>query len=126
MSIQTLMYSSLAGYAGLAALAGARVYPDIAPQNCLKPYAVWQEIALTPTADLSGTAESNSLNNHLVQVSCWASTAKEARDLDAQVRLAMNAATGFKSLLRDSRSAGYEQDTKSFGIQSDFSVWLKT
>lgn len=122
------MFSALSGYAGVSALVGSRCYPDVAPQDVARPFVVWQEISLIPTMDMNGTAESNSLNNYRIQVTSWATKATSARDLDAQVRLAMNAvaASVFKALLTDSRSLGFEPDTKLFGIQSDFSVWLKT
>jgi hypothetical protein len=126
IAIQSLVYTALAGYAGVSALVAARVFPDIAPQDTVKPYVVWQEVALTQASDLSGSAESSGLNNYLVQVTSWSRKATEARDLDYQVRLAMIAGAGFKSVHRDSRAMGYEADTKLFGSQSDFSLWVKS
>jgi hypothetical protein len=124
--IQQKIYEALAGFAALSALVGTRVYPDIAPQDVARPFVVWQEISLQQMNDMSGSAESSGLSNYHIQVTSWAAKATDARDLDKQVRLAMIAASAFKSLLNDSRAMPYESDTKLFGTQSDFSVWLKT
>lgn len=129
--IQRLMFETLGGYAGVADLVGARVYPDVAPQGVARPFLVWQEVTLQQANDMSGSVQSGGLDNYLIQVTSWAEGSGErgatkARELDAQGRLAMIAATGFKSLMRDSRSLGYEQDTKLYGHQTDYSVWLKT
>lgn len=126
IAIQQKVFETLGGFAGLSAAVGTRIYPDIAPQEVARPFVVWQEIFTDPMNNLGGSVESNGLTNFLIQVTSWATTATLARDVDLQARLAMIAATQFKSLLRDSRSLGFETDTKLFGIQSDFSVWLKS
>ena len=127
IALQSSMFSTLAGFAGLSALVGARIYPEIAQQQATKPYVTWAEISFvgTPAIDV-GTRETSGLNNYRIQVSSWAVKAGTVRDVDAQVRLAMQAATLFKSLIVDARSLDYEPDTKLFGFATDFSVWLKT
>ena len=126
IALQSLLYAALAGYAGVNALTGSRVYADIAPQDALRPFVVWNEVSLVQASDLSGSTETNGLNNYLVQVTSWSRTATQARELDYQIRLAMNAGAGFESVHRDTRSLGYEPDTKLYGHQSDFSIWIKT
>lgn len=128
-AIQSAVYNALAGHAGLSALIGARVFPDVAPQNTAKPYCVWSEVSLVQANNMGGSVESGGLDNYRISVTSWATAsdrgATKARETDGQVRLAMIAATGFKSLLVDSRAMGYEEDTKLHGVQSDFSIWLK-
>lgn len=128
--IQTAIFTTLGQYGGLSALVGARIYPDVAPQEATSPRVVWQEISEVQPMDLNGTAETSSLKNVRVQVTSWAKDsargASVARDVDLQVRLAMQAASLFKSLHVDSRALPFEPDTKLHAIQSDFSVWLKT
>ena len=124
--IQSAVFAALGGYAGLSARIGARIYPDIAPQGVATPFAVWQEVSLVQANSMAGSAETSGLSNYTIQVTCWAKTGTLAREVDQEVRNAMIAASGFKSLLRDNRALGYEADTKLHGIQSDFSVWLKT
>ena len=128
-SIQSAMFSALGGHAGLSALVGARIFPDIAPQDAGTPFVVWQEVSLSTPQDLNGTATANGVDNFRIQVSSWATTVRGgsiARSVNDQVRAAMAAATGFKSLLLDSRAMPYESDTRRHGFQSDFSVWLRT
>lgn len=129
-AIQSAVYATLAGHAGLAALVAARIYPDVAPQGTVTPYAVWQEISVVPMNDMAGSVETGGLMNYRIQVTSWAKGsdrgATKAREVDGQVKLAMIAATGFKSLLIDSRALPFEADTKLHGFQSDFSVWLRT
>ena len=129
-SIQQQMFTALAGHAGVSGIVGSRVYPDVAPQDAAVPFVVWQEISLLKAGNsLAGSSESGGLDNFRVQVTSWAkgaNGASAARDLDYQVRLAMIAATGIKCLHTDSRAMQYEPDVKRHGMQSDFSVWLRT
>ena len=124
--IQEAVFATLGQFAGLNASVATRIYPDEAPQQVARPYVVWQEISLVQAADLLGSAETGGLNNYRVQVTVWAEKASQVRALDLQVRLAMQAASLFKSLVADARSLGRDTETKLYGMQSDFSVWLKT
>lgn len=126
ISIQPLIYTALAGNAALGTYVGTRVYPDLAPQDVVRPFLVWQDISMQQMNDLSGSSETNGLNNYLIQVTTWSKTRTQARDVDSAVRTAMAAGAGFKSVMTGARSMSYEPDTKLFGMQSDFSVWLKT
>ena len=130
-AIQSAVYAALAAHAALATQVGARVYPDEAPQGTVSPYVVWQEISLVAQGnDLGGSVETGGLSQYRVQITSWAKGsdrgATKAREVDGNVKLAMIAATGFKSLLVDSRALPYESETKFHGVQSDFSVWLRT
>ena len=124
--IQRYLFEALGGYAGVSALIGTRIYPDVAPQGVARPFVVWQEIFTQQQNNLGGSVETSGLTNYLIQVTCWATSGTLAREVDAQVRLAMIAATSFKSLLSNARAMDYEPDTKLHGHQSDFSVWLRT
>lgn len=130
-AIQAAVFAALGGYAGLSTIVGAKIFPDVAPQGTGAPYVVWQEISLVAASnDMAGSVETGGLSNFRIQVTSWAKGsdrgATKAREVDGQVRLAMIAATGFKSLLVDNRALPFEQDTKLHGVQSDFSVWLRT
>lgn len=126
MSIDQAVYETLGQYAGLSALVGARIYPEVAPQDVARPYVVWQEISRTPEGDLDGTVSSSGLENVHVQVTCWATTRLSADAVRAQARLAMEAATQFKAFASALRSLGYESDTKLHGAQADFSIWWRS
>lgn len=122
MSVASAIYDALAGHAGVQTLVGTRVYPDIAPQDAAFPRLVWQEVSTVPVNAMDGYGN---LVSCRVQVTSWSRKATDARSLDAQVRLAMAASTQFKSLHIEFRSLGLDEETRSFGVQSDFSVWLK-
>jgi hypothetical protein len=124
--IQAEIFSALGNYPALATLVGTRIYPDEAPQAAAKPFVVWQEISDQESNDLSGSAETGGTHNYRIQITYWAADQTKSRDGAKQVRLAMSAAAGFKSLHLDTRSLGKDEPTKSYGMQSDFSVWLRT
>lgn len=126
IAIQSAIYSALGQYAGVSALVGTRIYPDVADQDCARPFIVWMELETEQMNSLAGSVESSGLTNYLIEITSWAVSRTASRELDAQVRLAMIAATSFKSLLSNAQTLGQEPDTKLFGYQSDFSVWLKT
>ena len=121
MSLQSALYDTLAGYAGLAALVGVRVYPDVAPIGVATPYVVWSEVGTTPMNNMAGDAPT--LNNYRVQVVCLAVSALAARNVAAQARAAMQAASQFKALEIDFASADFEDGSKVYGARSDFSIW---
>jgi len=123
MTMQSDLYSALGTFSGLSALVGARIYPDVADQEAITPRVVWQEVSNVPQNGLDGH---NNLDNYRIQVTSWAVSGTLARSVDAQVRLAMAAATAFTSLCVDNRSLGFEPDTKLHGVQSDFSIWWRT
>ena len=122
-ALQQAIFEVLAGAAGVSNIVGTRVYPDAAPQGVARPYVVWQEISDVPENGLDGAL---GLDNFRVQVTCWAEKATDARALLVQVIAAMAASAQFKSLLADRRALPFEPDTKLFGSQADFSVWLRS
>lgn len=125
-TIQQAIFNALAGYSGVSGLVGTRVYPDEAKQGVVKPYIVWEELSDNEENDLSGSAETGGKHNYRIQVTCWDVDQTKARELNKQIKLAMSAASGFKSLHLDTRSLGKNVDSKVYGMQSDFSVWITT
>lgn len=123
MSVQSDLYDTLGQYAGLSAMVGVRIYPDVAPQDAATPRLVWQEVTDAPQNGLDGH---DGLDNYRIQVTSWALNGTLARSVDAQVRAAMAAATAFASICVDNRSLGYEPDTRLHAMQSDFSVWYRS
>lgn len=125
-ALQSAVYAALAGHAGVGGLVGARVYPDVAPQGAAVPYVVWQEISNVQVNDLGGSYETSGKHQVRVQVTFWDRNGTKSREGGKQARLAMIAASGFKSTCVDQRALPYEEDTKLHGDQSDFSVWIST
>jgi hypothetical protein len=121
VTIAASLFNTLGGHAGLSTLVGARVYPDIAPMGVASPYVVWSEVGNAPQNNLSGAAPDT--HNYRVQVVALAATALQARNVAAQIRLAMAAATEFKSIEVDYASTDFEEGSKVFGVRVDFSIW---
>lgn len=121
MSFAQDFYTTLAGYSGLSALVGARVYPDVAPQGVTCPYIVWSEVGNNPMTSIGGGVPD--CNNYRVQVTVVALTALNAREVAEQVRAAAGAATLVKCVELDYASADFEVESKRFGVRVDLSVW---
>jgi hypothetical protein len=122
MTIQSDLFAALGQYAGLSALVGTRIYPDVAPEDVVRPYVVWQEVATVPVNGIDGH---HSLNNYRIQIVSLDTTALRARAVAVQVRAAMAAAIAFKSIEVDFGTADFEVGSKVFGMRSDFSVWYR-
>lgn len=120
MSIETEFRSALVQHAGLAALVGDRIYPVIAPDEVDKPYLVYHVIGGIPLVSFSGV---NVIKNERIQVTAWARTYAEIRAIHEQVRAALLASAILSIVPLDDGIDDYEQDTKLYGIRSDYSVW---
>lgn len=124
MSLASALYDALGGHAGLGALVGARIYPDVAPMAVATPYVVWSEVGNTPMNNMAGGVPD--VNNYRVQIAVLAGSALQGRNVAEQVRAAMAAASGFKALEVDYGSLDYEDGSKVFGVRVDFSVWYRS
>ena len=110
MSLESSIFSALSDAASsTAALIGSsgacRAYAGNAPAGTSVPYAVFLHIASDPDRTHDGAS---SISNDLVQFSCFARTAQEARELcDAIIADLDNIAlsTGAKPILQDRRNS---------------------
>lgn len=50
MTIEALIFTRLSGFAGLTALIGTRIYPNIAPQNATWPFVTYRRVTSTRPA----------------------------------------------------------------------------
>lgn len=91
MSIETGLYSKLAGTAGVAALVGTRIYPQVVPQEQDLPALAYQRISGAPRYTHSGDA---GLTRARFQITCLAATYAGVKALAAVVRAALTGATG--------------------------------
>ncbi|WP_321919311.1 DUF3168 domain-containing protein [Paraburkholderia tropica] len=108
-------------YGAIKALAGGRVYPDVAPSTAVKPYIVYQGVGGVDETTLDGV---DTLQNCRMQVAVWATTRAEAATLIQQVRAAMTAAPVLGTPI-GAPVPVYEDDTKLFGSRQDYSLWWK-
>jgi len=90
--IDDAVFQRLAGFAGLSALVGSRIYPDVAPDNATAPYVVYQTQA---PIDLGGDMdESGDLVTTRAQVDAWAAKRSQADKVAKQVRRALRDFSG--------------------------------
>lgn len=105
----------------LAALAGGRVYPDVAPANPVRPYIVYQASGGIDETTLDGA---DTLQNCRMQVAVWAESRAEASTLIKQVRAVLTAAPVLGKPIGSPVSV-FEDDTKLYGSRQDYSIWYQ-
>lgn len=82
--------------AGVSALVGTRVYPDLAPANAALPYIVWA--VESETEEQTFSSPTGNLRMTRISIECWADRmatgTKTARDIAEAVRTALVNYTG--------------------------------
>lgn len=104
MSIYTDMLAVLAG------LAGDRIYPKAAPQECAHPFIVWRRDSSEPTVTVHGTTVAT---KSLFVFECWADTYLGALELSDQVRAAIEASS-LESFMETNPGDEYEPQIDSY------------
>jgi hypothetical protein len=107
--------------AALSPLADGRVFPDIAPENTLRPYITWQEVGGQPINFLDQALPGKA--NARIQINVWADTRLDASFLTAQVETVMRQTTVLQTTVLGNAISRYEPDTKLKGYMQDFSIW---
>ena len=105
----------------LAALVDGRAYPDVAPEDAVTPYIVYQQVGGTPIAFVERALPSK--KNGRFQAAAWAATRKEAAAIGLQIENAMLLATEFQVEVVGGQIADYDSETKLRGSRQDFSIW---
>lgn len=107
--------------AALVALAGGRVYPDVAPAGAPTPYIVYQSVGGVDETTFDGT---DTLQNSRMQVAVWSATRAEAASIIKQVRAALTAEP-VAGVPIGAPVSVYEDGTKLYGSRQDFSIWYQ-
>lgn len=102
----------------LAAVAGGRTYPNVAPDVPTTPYIVYSRVSGVPETMLDGTAP---LENSRFQLDCYEKSYAALQTLVAAVKAAL-AAASFKNVLLLEQDL-YEQQTKMHRAVLDYSIW---
>ena len=92
MTLEEGLYSRLTGYAGLSALIGTRLYPEVLPEGVTLPAVTYQIVSLADTADAAGG--DNLMDTNRVQLTSYAATKAAAANVDRQIRAAINGYRG--------------------------------
>ncbi|MGL4480450.1 MAG: DUF3168 domain-containing protein [Aeromonas veronii] len=89
MSAESSLYAILTADAGVIALVGDRIYPDLIPEGKVAPYIGYERVATDPIATIHGTILGTDVG---FVVACWADTRLQAEQVADAVATAMQAA----------------------------------
>lgn len=90
MTIESSLFTTLSGHAGLAALIGTRIYPVCLPQEATLPCVVVLRVS-TERGQGFGVTQPIVISRPHLRFSCWALTHDGALDVCAQLRAALRA-----------------------------------
>lgn len=118
VNFETIAKERLAASAELTALVEDRIYHEVAPQGCAKPYVVHQVVSDVPVNSTDGYSD---LTTARVQVDCYAKTGLQAKAVADEVNEVLGAVVevGFSSYRAD-RRGGYEDETELHRVSMDF------
>jgi hypothetical protein len=125
-SAEAALIAALTGNAGVAALAGTRVFIKGGRQGTAYPYVSIQRISTPSAVDLDGA---NTLEWPRMQVEAWATSGLEAIDLADAIQTALQvgeitaAGLTFSATFQDRRGPSADEQTRNFSVQLDFSIW---
>ena len=134
MNVGQIIYGRLSAVAGVTALVSTRIYPDMAPQNAVFPYIVFQKLNTSPTDTKEGVSP---LDKLLVQVDCYSNNYDNAHSLAAAVRTALDRYTGtinghvVGKIIFSNDSSGSPQDVPTstgsmiYWASQDYEIRLK-
>ena len=128
MSLETDLRSFLLADVTIAALVGTRVGPEPLAQNSPKPAITYRRLDTERDLTMDGP---EGLQRPTVQVTSWAATLIEARDLAGKIRLRL---AGFKGTMGATivqvifprgDNDGYEADVLAYFTDLDFEIWAE-
>ena len=134
MNVGQIIYGRLSAVAGVTALVSTRIYPDMAPQNAVFPYIVFQKLNTSPTDTKEGVSP---LDKLLVQVDCYSNNYDNAHSLAAAVRTALDRYAGtinghvVDKIIFSNDSSGSPQDVPTstgsmiYWASQDYEIRLK-
>jgi len=108
-------------FAALSALAGGRVFPDVAPEGTARPYLTYQQVGGDALNYLEGTVPGK--RNARIQVNAWADTRLVASELSEQVEDVLRMTADLQAKVLGARASIFEEDIGLRGARQDFSVW---
>lgn len=103
---------------------GTRIYPLILPQRATLPAVTYDRVYDSPENGFTGYL---SEHNPFMEISSWARTYSEAKEVKSHVHAAMNQATTFKAVLVGSNDTveTRENNTLVYRVRSEYSCWNK-
>lgn len=97
-----------------------RVFPDVAPENTVRPFITWQQVGGDVIRPMSGLPDKR---NAMVQINCWSDRRSAANELALAVEAALIGAAVFVARPVSALVATNDDDTDLRGAMQDFSIW---
>lgn len=113
------IYSAIVGDASVMAIMGTRLFPMRLEQSTQLPAAVYEVITGDPVSSLDGDSNLDLLR---VQITSWATTYTEAKDLSEAIRNALDLDASIK-FTTASIDDDQDENTKNYSVVMQFSVW---
>ena len=113
MTIETDLYTTLTGDAGVTALISDRVYPNPAPEGAAKPLCAYQVVTGSRITTIPGTGDAI---RKRIQINCHANTYSSAKAVAAAVVSALEG-SGYLDLEFDL----YDPTTQTHTVAIDWS-----
>jgi hypothetical protein len=104
----------------LAPLVSGASFPNLAAQEAVPPYIVYQRIVSITHNNLLGPSD---LQNTRVQIDAYAKTYAQAQQIASDIRLAMLAAA-FTNL-QISEQDFFETEVRLHRVSLDYSIWAR-
>lgn len=105
----------------IKALVSNRVYPDVAPENTVRPFITYQQVGGSSANFVDVTVPTK--KNSRFQINVWADTRIAAAALAIQVEDALRVVTALQTTVLSAPVATYDEVTKMRGTRQDFSFW---
>lgn len=117
MSAETDFYALLSGSAGVTALVGTRIYPDVLPEDCIYPAIVYARSGTDPERLLDGSVAVTRIE---LACAAWAETRVSADAVADAVEAALLGG-GFATL---SRVAAADPETGLLAAQLNVDIFV--
>lgn len=108
--------------AAIGPLCGGRVFPDTASAGTPRPFVIYQQVGGQPLNYVRGVPD---IANARIQIAVWAETRDAANTLLRAIKAALQAPPLNASVLGE-LIATYDEITKGYGAQMDFSCWHRS
>lgn len=129
--VEEAVYAILTGDAGVAALAGDRVYPQEIPQDVALPAVAYARVSTRRARRHGGAGVGRRLARARVQVNCEAGTYGAAKGLAAAVVGALDgvmvtvAGVEVQGSWIENEGDEYGETGKVYGVRHDFMLWFR-
>ena len=116
MSMEIALFEALRG------LVSDRVYPDVAPENTIRPYITYQQVGGDAVNFVESTIPAK--KNARMQINVWADTRLTATAMGAAVEDVLRTLVALQPTVLGAAVATYDDVTKLRGTMQDFSLWI--